>query len=72
MGKGVFGFADLAIGLTAKLHNREFREDLEQLVLHALTTYEIDEAADLIMERLGVYLDGAPTLADIEGGAWRR
>ncbi|MGZ5307356.1 MAG: nucleotidyl transferase AbiEii/AbiGii toxin family protein [Actinomycetota bacterium] len=71
IGKGIFGFADLAINLTAKLRNREFREDLTQLVVDVPVAYDIDAAADLLMERLGRYLDGA-TLAAIQRGAWRR
>jgi predicted nucleotidyltransferase component of viral defense system len=72
IGADIFGFADLAINLTAKLGNREFREDLVQLTTSAPADYDIDAAADLLMERLGRYLDGAPALTTIQGGAWRR
>jgi hypothetical protein len=34
--------------------------------------YDVDAAADLLMERLGRYLDGAPALTAIRRGAWRR
>lgn len=72
IGGDIFGFADLAINLTAKLGNREFREDLVQLTMSAPADYDIDAAADLLMERLGRYLDGAPALTAIQGSAWRR
>ncbi|MEO8424736.1 MAG: nucleotidyl transferase AbiEii/AbiGii toxin family protein [Actinomycetota bacterium] len=68
----IFGFADLAINLTGKLKNREFREDLDQLVVNVPEAYDIDAAADLVMERLGKYLDGTPPLSEIRAGAWRR
>lgn len=35
------------------------------------TGYEIERAADLVMERLGSRLEGAPDLDQISGGAWR-
>jgi len=72
VGGDIFSFADLAINLTAQLGNREFREGLAQLALSAPADYDIDAAADLLMERLGRYLSGAPALTAIHGGAWRR
>ncbi len=72
IGEDLFGFSDLAANLTAKLENREFREDLTQLVVNVPAEYDPDAAADLVMERLGTRLDGAPGVAAIRDGAWRR
>lgn len=55
----------------AKLANREFCEDLDQLVAESPAGYTLDTAADLVMKRLGVLLDGAPDLSEIDDGAWR-
>jgi predicted nucleotidyltransferase component of viral defense system len=71
IGKDIFGFADLATNLSAKLNNRDFFEDMAQLVISAPTAYDLDVAANLVMERLGALLDGAPAFVDIRDGAWR-
>jgi predicted nucleotidyltransferase component of viral defense system len=71
IGDDIFGFGDLARNLTAKLADREFRADLDQLVVESPAGYALDTAADLVMERLGALLDGAPRLSEIEHGAWR-
>ena len=72
IGEDIFSFAELAINLTAKLRNGDFRDDLAQLVLKMPAEYDIDVAADLLMERIGIFLDGAPATAAIQGGVWRR
>ena len=72
IGDNIFGFSALARNLKDKLANREFLVDLDQLLVEIPDGYVIDTATDLVVERLGVLLKGAPALADIEGGAWRR
>ena len=72
MGDDIFSFANLATNLTDKLGNRDFRDDLLQLVVDAPAAYDLDTAADLLMERLGARLSGAPEMAAVQGGAWRR
>jgi predicted nucleotidyltransferase component of viral defense system len=72
IGDNIFGFADLARNLKDKLANREFLADLDQLLVEIPDGYAIDTATDLVVERLGVLLKGAPDLADIKEGAWRR
>ncbi len=72
VGEDIFGFADLATNLTAKLADRGFRDDLAQLVVNVPAGYDLDAAADLVMERLGSRLDGAPGPTAIRDGAWRR
>lgn len=71
IGDDIFGFGDLARNLMAKLANREFCEDLDQLVAETPAGYALDTAAELVMKRLGVLLDGAPDLSEIDDGAWR-
>ncbi len=72
MHQDVFGFANLATNLAEKLDNREFREDLAQLVVNVPAEYEPDVAANMVMEHLGARLNGAPEAGAIRGGAWRR
>ena len=71
MGDLAFGFHDLGGNLRNKLSNREFREDLDQLVAEPPHAYNIDAAADLIMTDLGSRLEGAPALERIQQGRWR-
>ena len=71
MGDGAFGFADFAPNIRDKLLNDEFREDLAQLLAGPPAAYDLEAAADLIMERLGSRLAGAPPLDSIRDGAWR-
>jgi predicted nucleotidyltransferase component of viral defense system len=68
----IFSFANLALNLTEKLGNRDFRDDLLQLLVERPASYDLDTAADLLMERLGARLSGAPEMAAIRDGAWRR
>lgn len=72
MNEKVFGFTDLAANLKAKLANQDFRDDLTQLVMNMPDEYDVDGAANLVMERLGAQLDGAPGMSAIRNGAWRR
>jgi len=54
-----------------KLEHRDFVTDLDQLTADWSLRYDVTLAADLIMERLGSRLTGAPGLDEIEGGRWR-
>jgi predicted nucleotidyltransferase component of viral defense system len=72
MGDDAFGFPQLSRNLIAKLADRDFRDDLAQLVVDLPAPYEPDSAADLVIERLGARLHGAPAVAAIQDGAWRR
>ena len=71
VGDEIFGFVDLARNLEDKLANREFLDDLDQLVVETPAGYTVDTACDFVMERLGVLLRGAPDLQDIQDGTWR-
>jgi len=72
MKEETFTFSDLATNLRDKIAHVEFRDDLRGLVRELPAGYELAAAADLVMERLAVGLDGAPELSHIQGGAWRR
>jgi len=71
MKEKVFAFPDLAANLRDKLEDPDFRSDIEPLVLDVPDDYAVDTAADLLMEQLGVLLDGAPDQAEVNAGAWR-
>lgn len=63
-------FPQLARNLGAKLGERDFAADLDMLVAVRPDGYALDEAADLVMERLGARLRNAPDLDEILGGRW--
>jgi hypothetical protein len=67
----VFTYPQLAHNLTAKLSDPEFASDLQGLVTNMPSGYVLKNAADLVMERLGARLRNAPTIDEIQGGAWR-
>jgi len=71
MGDDVFGYRELSTNLAAKLEHPEFTADLDLLTTDAPARYDIRLAADLIMERLGSRLAGAPGPDVIEGSRWR-
>lgn len=71
MGEAAFGYHELSTNLAAKLEHPEFIADLDVLTTDAPERYDIKPAADLLMERLGSKLAGAPELDEIEGGRWR-
>ncbi len=71
MGKDIFTYSELSANLLAKLENRDFAADLDQLVANSLRQYSIPAAADLVMERLGSRLPDSPALSEIESGRWR-
>jgi predicted nucleotidyltransferase component of viral defense system len=67
-----FSFPELAQNLLAKLADRDFRDDMTQLVIDLPADYEPKIAADLVMGRLGSHLRNAPDREEIEAGGWRR
>jgi predicted nucleotidyltransferase component of viral defense system len=71
IGDDEFTFPELARNLDAKLDDAGFRADLNDLVTEPPSEYKLEEAADLVMERLGSRLKNAPPLDEIRGGAWR-
>ncbi len=71
MGTDEFGYRELSTNLAAKLEHPEFTADLDLLTTNAPERYNTKLAADLIMERLGSRLAGAPGLDEIENGRWR-
>jgi predicted nucleotidyltransferase component of viral defense system len=71
MGEREFSFPELAQNLEAKLADRSFREDMLQLVIGDLDSYDPIVAADLVMSRLGSRLRNAPPPAAIAAGGWR-
>jgi predicted nucleotidyltransferase component of viral defense system len=72
MGEREFTFPELARNLEAKLEDRDFRDDVLQLVTDRPDGYDPIAAADALMERLGPHMRNAPTLDEIQAGAWRR
>lgn len=72
IGDREFSYPELASNLEAKLKDREFRDDLLQLVVTPPSGYDVEEAADVVMSRLGSRLRNAPERREIDGGDWRR
>lgn len=71
MGDRVFSYDDLARNLKRKLWHAGFTLDLDDLVTTRPEGYSSPAAADLIMERLGGRLAGAPGPSEIARGRWR-
>jgi predicted nucleotidyltransferase component of viral defense system len=71
MAGSVFSYHDLSANLVAKIESPDFVADLDQLTATPPLQYSIPAAADLVMERLGSRLPGAPDLSEIKGGCWR-
>lgn len=67
----VFTYPQLAQNLRAKLHDADFSADIDTLVATRPADYTLNDAADLVMERLGSLLHNAPAIDDIRDGAWR-
>jgi predicted nucleotidyltransferase component of viral defense system len=67
----VFGYREFSANIAAKVEHPEFAADLELLTAGSPADYEVEVAADLVMERLGSRLAGAPSLEEIQGGRWR-
>lgn len=71
IGESEFTFPQLARNLEAKLKDREFRGDLDQLVQSPPSGYDPDQAADLIMSKLGIGLRNAPPGEQLRQSGWR-
>jgi predicted nucleotidyltransferase component of viral defense system len=71
MGDHAFGDREFSANLAAKLQHHEFLSDTDQLISESSAGYNPTAAADLVVERLGSLLDGAPELELIEDGNWR-
>lgn len=71
MSQSIFTYPQLRRNLIDKLADAGFRTDIEPLVVAMSEEYDIDNAADLVMETLGSLLDNAPPLEDIADGRWR-
>jgi predicted nucleotidyltransferase component of viral defense system len=71
IGSNAFTFPQLVENLKPKLEDPEFRADLDDLVTDPPADYELVQAADLLMERLGSRLQNAPAIDQIAAGAWR-
>jgi predicted nucleotidyltransferase component of viral defense system len=71
MREETFSYSGLAANLAAKLEHPDFVADLNQLVADSSLHYDVTLAADLIMERLGSRIGGAPDLDEIKDGRWR-
>lgn len=71
MGDDAFTYPELVGNLRAKLDDAEFRDDLDELVTDGADEYTVEEAGDLLMERLGAHLRNAPAPSAIESSRWR-
>jgi predicted nucleotidyltransferase component of viral defense system len=71
MRESVFTYPQLRLNLLGKLADADFRADLASLVIDPPEDYDIDLAADTLMERIGVLLRNAPPLEHILDGQWR-
>ena len=72
MGDGEFSYPELSQNLSRKLQDRDFRDDLLQLVTTPPENYDPDTAANVVMESLGPYLRNAPPREEIANGNWQR
>lgn len=71
IGAQEFTFPQLAQNLAAKLEDQGFRADLATLVTELPMEYRADEAASVLMSRLGRLLKNAPAGEEIEARDWR-
>ena len=71
MNESIFTYPQLRQNLIDKLADAGFRTDIAALVVAMPEEYDIDSAADLVMETLGSLLAHAPPLEDIADGRWR-
>ena len=72
MQKDIFTYPQLKLNLLGKLADANFRDDLASLVVEHPEGYDIDVAADTLMERIGALLRNAPPLEHIVDGRWRQ
>lgn len=71
IGEDEFTFPQLGRNLEGKLHDRDFQDDLLQLITTLPEDYDADAAADLVMVRLGSRLTNARAREEIEQRGWR-
>jgi predicted nucleotidyltransferase component of viral defense system len=71
MQEHVFTYPQLRLNLLGKLADASFRTDLVSLLAEVPEGYDIDVAADTLMEQIGVLLRNAPPLEQILDGRWR-
>jgi hypothetical protein len=71
MQKDVFTYPQLRLNLLEKLADASFRADLASLAVEMPEGYDVDVAADTLMERIGALLRNAPPLDHIVDGRWR-
>jgi predicted nucleotidyltransferase component of viral defense system len=67
-----FSYPELAANLEAKIEDRDFRDDLLQLVVAPPSGYDVDDAADIVISSLGPQLKNAPDKQEVEQGKWRQ
>lgn len=68
----VFDYHAFARNLHEKLEDRGFRSDLDSLVTATPSGYNVDDAADLVIENLAVLLDNAPDIDAVVDRKWRQ
>ncbi len=71
MCEAVFTYPQLRLNLLDKLADAGFRADLRSLLVDLPNGYDIEAAADTVMERLGALLRNAPPRQQIADGDWR-
>jgi hypothetical protein len=71
MQRNVFTYPQLRLNLLGKLADKSLRSDLVSLLAEVPKGYDVDIAADTVMERVGVLLRNAPPLEHIADGSWR-
>ena len=70
MGEAMFSYREFA-PISPRSSEPDFVADLDQLTADRPPTTSARVAADLVMERLGSRLPGAPGLDEIADGRWR-
>lgn len=71
IGEKEFSFPQLAQNLAAKLDDRDFRDDLVQLVRQVPAGYDPATAAEIVMTQVGPLLRNAPSREEVEQRGWR-
>ncbi len=71
MRKDVFTYPQLRLNLLEKLADASFCADLASLVVEMPESYDVDVAADTLMEGIGALLRNAPPVDHIVDGGWR-
>jgi predicted nucleotidyltransferase component of viral defense system len=71
MGDDAFTYPQLRLNLVDKIADADFRADLDVLVTSLPEDYDVDVAADVVMEGIGSRLRNAPAGEAIHDRAWR-